>query len=134
MFTNLFKIWLILALCHSLFSSRISDACQPGDIGVRNEACFLLNTVLQGKVVPIETGLWWWGVCLFPSRGTVCLSGDRTDCHLAPYVRSRMITPRVKWLHISDDDLVPHCELSPWIAARLVCLFSSGEKPVLFCR
>lgn len=138
MFINQFKIQLVIALCHALFRSRISGACQPGDIGAGSEACFLLiQLVLRGTIASVETGRCWWGVCLFLLRGTVCLSGDRADYHLAPYVRSCMFTPELSgsiFPMYDNEDSVLRGELSPWIAARLACLSSSGQKPILFCQ
>lgn len=107
-------------------------------LGLAVRPVFLLHLVLWwGDIVSVETGLCWWGVCLFLLTGTVCLSGDRADCHLAPYVMRRMFTPELSGsiFPVDDnDDSVPHCELSPWIAARLACLSRSGEKPILFCQ
>lgn len=113
-FINLFKIWLIITVYPS-------ELCV---VWIQNfrwrwgwqwDLSFL-HTDLWGKIVSTEIGLYWWEVCLFLLRGTVCLSRNRIDRHLAPYVRSRMFTPELSgsiFPMYSNDDLVPHCGCHP---------------------
>lgn len=122
MFISLFKIWLI-TLYLVLFRSRLSDACQPGDIGTGSGACFHSYSFARGNVLNRHRSVPVRSVFISPP-GTVSLSGNGSNCHFVHYVRNHMWTPELSgsvFPMYSSDDLVPHCGLSPWITARPAC-------------
>lgn len=121
-FKNLFKSWVIITVCHALLKSRFAEACQPGDMGLVGVGPAFPHMALRGEYSQQRQAC-AAEECLFPFRGTVSLSENRSGCHFARYVRSR-VYPQLKWLHVSEvfnDDLIPLCELSLWISARLAC-------------
>lgn len=67
----------------------------------------------------------------------VFISTRRHSLPSRPLRKEWHVHPWGKWLHISDVSqwwFSPPLWLSPWIAARLACLSSSGEQPIPCCR
>lgn len=89
----------MITVCHALLRSRFAEACQPGDMGLVWGLLFLIwlyegEYSQQRQACAAEE-------CFFPLRGTVSLSENRSGCHFARYVRSR-VYPQLKWPRVSE--------------------------------